>query len=75
VVDVQNQLGHALGSPSSQVSSPEVVIALVLLASQDLAGTCYQPPTSAIIGTNRSEKLVGTKGDDIILGKGGNDRI
>ena len=45
------------------------------LASQDLAGTCYQPPTSAIIGTDRSEKLVGTKGDDIILGKGGNDRI
>jgi hypothetical protein len=45
------------------------------LASQDLAGSCYQPPTSAIIGTNRSEKLVGTKGDDIILGKGGRDRI
>jgi hypothetical protein len=45
------------------------------LATQDLAGSCYQPPTSAIIGTNRSEKLVGTKGDDIILGKGGNDRI
>jgi hypothetical protein len=45
------------------------------LASQDLAGSCYQPPTSAIIGTNRSEKLVGTKGDDIILGKGGKDRI
>jgi len=45
------------------------------LASQDLAGSCYQPPLSAIIGTNRSDKLVGTKGDDIILGKGGNDRI
>jgi hypothetical protein len=45
------------------------------LASQDLAGSCYQPPTSAIIGTNRPEKLVGTKGDDVIVGKGGRDRI
>src|SRR5215831_7038016 len=44
-------------------------------ASQDYAGSCYQPPTSAIIGTNRSEKLVGTRGDDVILGKGGRDRI
>jgi hypothetical protein len=44
-------------------------------ASRDLAGTCYQPPTSAIIGTNGPDRLVGTKRDDMILGKGGNDRI
>src|SRR5262249_53017569 len=45
------------------------------LASQSYAGSCYQPPTSAIIGTDRREKPVGTKGDDVIVGKGGRDRI
>ncbi|MCW5889933.1 MAG: hypothetical protein KIT14_05210 [bacterium] len=40
-----------------------------------IAGDCENPITSVRIGTPGNDRIVGTKGPDLLLGGGGNDRI
>ncbi|WP_394347445.1 calcium-binding protein, partial [Rhodobacter sp. SY28-1] len=69
-------------APDSDLIDKGVNVGLPSIGKPDLgafeAGTVVDPPEApgkTILGTNRSDRLTGTDGDDTIKGRDGNDRL